>query len=105
MRRAATGAVDAADEWAADARRSRLSAAAASTSRSGRPRGFALEGIDFEAEPGELVALVGPSGAGKTTTTYLIPRLYDVDAGAVEIDGHDVRAAHPRVARPGRSAS
>ncbi|MEO8228354.1 MAG: ABC transporter ATP-binding protein [Chloroflexota bacterium] len=52
---------------------------------------FALEGIDFEAAPGELVALVGPSGSGKTTTTYLIPRLYDVDDGAVEIDGHDVR--------------
>ncbi len=52
---------------------------------------FELEGVDFEAQPGELVALVGPSGAGKTTTTYLIPRLYDVDAGAVEIDGHDVR--------------
>ncbi len=52
---------------------------------------FALEDIDLEAQPGELVALVGPSGSGKTTTTYLIPRLYDVDAGAVEIDGIDVR--------------
>ena len=52
---------------------------------------FALEHIDFEARPGELVALVGPSGSGKTTTTYLIPRLYDVDSGAVEIDGIDVR--------------
>jgi ATP-binding cassette subfamily B protein len=52
---------------------------------------FALERIDFEAAPGELVALVGPSGSGKTTTTYLIPRLYDVDDGAVEIDGLDVR--------------
>ena len=55
------------------------------------PGGFGLEGIDFEARPGELVALVGPSGAGKTTTTYLIPRLYDVDAGSVEIDGRDIR--------------
>ena len=52
---------------------------------------FGLSDIDYEALPGQLVALVGPSGSGKTTTTYLIPRLYDVDAGAVEIDGHDVR--------------
>ncbi len=52
---------------------------------------FGLEHIDFTAEPGELVALVGPSGSGKTTTTYLVSRLYDVDAGAVEIDDIDVR--------------
>ena len=52
---------------------------------------FALEDIDFEVEPGQLVALVGPSGSGKTTSTYLVPRLYDVDSGAIEIDGHDVR--------------
>ncbi|HEX8940399.1 MAG TPA: ABC transporter ATP-binding protein [Candidatus Limnocylindrales bacterium] len=55
------------------------------------PRPFALEGIELDVQPGQLVALVGPSGAGKTTTTYLIPRLYDVDAGAVELDGLDVR--------------
>jgi ATP-binding cassette subfamily B protein len=52
---------------------------------------FGLESIDFEVRPGQLAALVGPSGAGKTTTTYLIPRLYDADSGSVEIDGHDVR--------------
>ena len=55
------------------------------------PLPFGLRDIDFEAAPGELVALVGPSGSGKTTTTYLVPRLYDADAGAVEIDGTDVR--------------
>ncbi len=52
---------------------------------------FGLEGVDFSVEPGQLVALVGHSGSGKTTTTYLVPRLYDVDEGAVEIDGVDVR--------------
>ena len=55
------------------------------------PSPFGLEDVSFEAQPGELVALVGPSGAGKTTTTYLIPRLYDVASGRVTIDGHDVR--------------
>lgn len=54
-------------------------------------RPFALEHIDLAVAPGELVALVGHSGSGKTTTTYLVPRLYDVDEGAVEIDGIDVR--------------
>ncbi|HEY6296353.1 MAG TPA: ATP-binding cassette domain-containing protein, partial [Streptosporangiaceae bacterium] len=51
----------------------------------------ALKGVSFSAEPGHLVALVGPSGAEKTTISYLIPRLYDVTGGAVEIDGLDVR--------------
>jgi len=51
----------------------------------------ALKGVSFEADPGQLVALVGPSGAGKTTISYLIPRLYDVTGGSVQVDGIDVR--------------
>jgi ATP-binding cassette subfamily B protein len=54
-------------------------------------REVALEGITFKAAAGSLVALVGPSGAGKTTVTYLIPRLYDPTAGAIRLDGHDLR--------------
>jgi ATP-binding cassette, subfamily B, bacterial len=50
-----------------------------------------LRGIDAVIEPGQLVALVGPSGGGKTTLTSLLPRLYDVTDGAVYVDGHDVR--------------
>jgi ATP-binding cassette subfamily B protein len=50
-----------------------------------------LNDISFDIKPGQLAALVGPSGAGKTTITYLVPRLYDVDSGAVEIDGHNVK--------------
>jgi ATP-binding cassette subfamily B protein len=51
----------------------------------------ALAGVSLEADPSQLVALVGPSGAGKTTISYLIPRLYDVTGGSVQIDGVDVR--------------
>ncbi len=50
-----------------------------------------LDDVSFTMRPGTLTALVGPSGAGKTTITYLLPRLYDVESGAVRIDGHDVR--------------
>ncbi len=54
-------------------------------------RRITLNNVSFEIKPGQLAALVGPSGAGKTTITYLVPRLYDVDSGAVEIDGHNVK--------------
>jgi subfamily B ATP-binding cassette protein MsbA len=50
-----------------------------------------LQGVTFQVEPGVRVALVGPSGSGKTTVVSLIPRFYDVCAGHVRIDGHDVR--------------
>jgi len=52
---------------------------------------FELIDIDFDIEPGQLAALVGPSGAGKTTIALFLPRIYDVDAGSVSIDGTDVR--------------
>jgi ATP-binding cassette subfamily B protein len=54
-------------------------------------REAALQDINFRVAPGQLVALVGPSGAGKTTLTYLIPRLYDPSEGCISIDGHDLR--------------
>ena len=56
-----------------------------------RPTGEVLHGVSFIAEPGMTVALVGPSGGGKTTISNLIPRLYDVSEGALLVDGHDVR--------------
>ncbi len=55
------------------------------------PREWTLDDVSLRIEPGQLAALVGPSGAGKTTITYLVPRLYDVNEGVVRIDGHDIR--------------
>ena len=52
---------------------------------------WVLQDVSFEIEPGQLAALVGPSGAGKTTITYLLPRLYDPVQGRVMLDGHDLR--------------
>jgi ABC-type multidrug transport system fused ATPase/permease subunit len=62
-------------------------------SDTGRPRdgGWVLSGVSFEARPGERIAIVGPSGAGKTTLVSLLPRLYDVARGRILVDGVDVR--------------
>ena len=50
-----------------------------------------LDSIHLEVKRGQVVALVGPSGAGKTTLANLVPRFYDVTGGAIRIDGHDIR--------------
>lgn len=63
----------------------------AAANHAGEPRPLVLDGVSATIEPGQMVALVGQSGAGKTTLAGLIPRLYDVTGGAVRIDGHDVR--------------
>ncbi|HET9842128.1 MAG TPA: ABC transporter ATP-binding protein, partial [Nocardioides sp.] len=56
-----------------------------------RDTGEVLHHLSFEAQPGQMIALVGPSGAGKTTVTHLVARLYDASVGSVRVGGHDVR--------------
>ena len=56
-----------------------------------RDHGQVLHGVSFSARPGQMIALVGPSGAGKTTMTHLVARLYDATGGAVRVGGRDVR--------------
>jgi len=55
------------------------------------PERTALNGISFRIPPGQMAAFVGPSGAGKTTITQLVPRFYDPQSGAIRVDGHDIR--------------
>ncbi len=66
-------------------------AAVPSSTPQHQAREWALAGVSFSVEPGRSVAVVGPSGAGKTTLTYLIPRLYDPTRGHILLDGHDTR--------------
>jgi ATP-binding cassette subfamily B protein len=74
-----------------DHRQGREDASAAMTGVPKPGRQTALTSVSFKIKPGELVALVGPSGAGKTTITYLLPRLYDPTGGRIRLDGHDLR--------------
>ncbi len=53
---------------------------------------LAIKGISMEAQPGQMIAIVGASGSGKSTIANLIPRFYDIQAGSIEIDGHDIRS-------------
>jgi ATP-binding cassette subfamily B protein len=79
------------DETGSDKHPSPESRESARPETASQARETALSGVSFRAAPGQLVALVGPSGAGKTTLTYLIPRLYDPTAGHIRIDGRDLR--------------
>ena len=76
----------------AAAERGDLSSPAAGEPALHQARDWALDEVSFTIEPGQTVALVGPSGAGKTTLTYLVPRLYDPTRGRIFLDGHDTRA-------------
>jgi ATP-binding cassette subfamily B protein len=92
----AAGRVVASDVWfrypaPADVSIASLEAGVGEVTLSTDPSAWVLAGISFVAEPGTMTALVGPSGAGKTTLSTLVPRLYDVTSGAITIDGFDVR--------------
>jgi ATP-binding cassette subfamily B protein len=91
------GSIELADVWFRYPSASEVSIASLEADpQSGRalssaPGAFVLRGVTANIEPGQLVALVGPSGGGKTTISNLLPRLYDVTSGAVRVDGRDVR--------------
>ena len=92
------GRIEARDVWfrypaAADVSVASLEASAETVGEglSTQPGDWVLRDVSFVAEPGTMTALVGPSGAGKTTLSGLVPRLYDVVEGSLSIDGHDVR--------------
>ncbi len=74
-----------------DAGSTALAAKADAAATASPRRREAVIDVTFAIEPGQLVALVGPSGAGKTTITYLVPRFYDPDEGSVFLDGHDLQ--------------